>query len=337
MSTVDVAKKDFLDVRRAKIVWFVGAFYTLFMVLLVYFGQNGRSDPTILGALWNLTAIGAMFIPLIALVTAYLAIAGERESGGIKYLLSIPNSRRDVVRKVRYPDGHRQRVDRRRVPGGRRAHATVVPLARDGHVRYHGGTDGPVRADLRRRRDRDLRRDRLSLARAMGGSIAFFFITSVLNVFGSAPACYRLRAQRPRGPRVSMNQIAFVQSLVSPTAAYVNSTGLAFPEGFNTIPPDLPWFLQGETMLVVMLAWLVVPLALGIWQFETRRSGLTDRFARQRRPVFAKRSHVGSDPGGRSNSVRRTTQSMTPVFAATSRAARSFIPLPRMVYRSRIS
>lgn len=268
MSTVDVAKKDFLDIRRAKIVWFVGAFYTLFMVLLVYFGQNGRSDPTILGALWNLTAIGAMFIPLIALVTAYLAIAGERESGGIKYLLSIPNSRRDVVlgkfatrtaivsasivvaflvggvlTLLWYPSPEMDTF-------GIMAALTVL------YALTYVAVAIAISAAT------------ASRSRAMGGSIAFFFITSVLNVFGPLQLAIDYVLNDLAGLEVSMNQIAFVQSLVSPTAAYVNSTGLAFPEGFNTIPPDLPWFLQGETMLVVMLAWLVVPLALGIWQFE---------------------------------------------------------------------
>jgi len=183
MSTVDVAKED-LDVRRAKIVWFVGAFYTLFMVLLVYFGQNGRSDPTILGALWNLTAIGAMFIPLIALVTAYLAIAGERESGGIKYLLSIPNSRRDVVlgkfatrtaivsasivvaflvggvlTLLWYPSPEMDTF-------GIMAALTVL------YALTYVAVAIAISAAT------------ASRSRAMGGSIAFFFITSVLNVFG---------------------------------------------------------------------------------------------------------------------------------------------------------
>ncbi|QSX00023.1 ABC transporter permease [Haloterrigena alkaliphila] len=268
MSTLDVAKKDFLDVRRAKIVWFVGALYVLFMAMLVYFGQNGSQEPNILNALWNLTAVGAMFIPLIALVTAYLAIAGERESGSIKYMLSIPNTRRDVVlgkfltrtsvvavsivvafllggglTLAWYPDPEMD------------AFAIMTALTVVYALTYVAVAIGISAATDSR-------------SRAMGGSIAFFFVTSVLNVFGPLQFAIDYVANDLAGLEISMYQIAFVQSLVSPTAAYVNSTALAFPEGFNTIPPDLPWFLQGETMLVVLVGWLVVPLALGIWQFE---------------------------------------------------------------------
>ncbi|WP_254762056.1 ABC transporter permease subunit [Natrinema marinum] len=268
MSTLAVAKKDFLDVRRTKIVWFVGALYVAFMAMLVYFGQNGRPDPTILNALWNLTAVGAMFIPLIALVTAYLAVAGERESGGIKYMLSIPNSRRDVVlgkfvtrtaivsasilvafliggalTLAWYPSPEMDTF------------AVMTALTVLYALTYVAVAIGISAATASR-------------SRAMGGSIAFFFVTSVLNVFGPLQLAIDYVLNDLAGLDVSMYQITFVQTLVSPTSAYVNSTGLAFPEGFRGIPGDLPWFLQGEVMVVVMLGWLVVPLALGIWQFE---------------------------------------------------------------------
>ncbi|WP_408957038.1 ABC transporter permease [Natrinema sp. 74] len=268
MSMLAVAKKDFLDVRRAKIVWFVGALYAAFMALLFYFGQNGSSNTSVLNALWPLTIVGAMFIPLIALVTAYLAVAGERESGGIKYMLSIPNTRRDVVLGkfltrtaivsvsiavafllsgvlvlLWYSSPEMDTL------------AIMAVLTALYALTYVAVAIGISAATASR-------------SRAMGGSIAFFFITSVLNVVGLLQPAIDYLVNDLAGLDVSMYQIAFVQSLISPTAAYVNSTGLAFPDGFRTIPSDLPWFLQGKTMVVIMLVWLVVPLALGIWQFE---------------------------------------------------------------------
>lgn len=44
----------------------------------------------------TLSIVLAVLLPIVALVSSYLAIAGERESGGIKFLLSVPNTRRDV-------------------------------------------------------------------------------------------------------------------------------------------------------------------------------------------------------------------------------------------------
>jgi len=99
MTVRSVVHKDFLDARRSKIVWFVGGHYALLTVLFflqVWVSDSG-SHPAVLEALWNMVFVGAVFVPAIALVAAYLAIAGERESGSIKHLLSTPVSRRDVV------------------------------------------------------------------------------------------------------------------------------------------------------------------------------------------------------------------------------------------------
>lgn len=99
MSVRAVVHKDFLDARRAKIVWFVGVHYTLLVGLFFLHVRLGNAEGPAgpLTALWNMVFVGAVFVPAIALVAAYLAVAGERESGSIKQLLSTPISRRDVV------------------------------------------------------------------------------------------------------------------------------------------------------------------------------------------------------------------------------------------------
>lgn len=268
MSTLAVAKKDFLDVRRSKIVWFVGGLYAFFMVLILYFGQNGVPDPDVKNALWNLTGTGAMFIPLIALVSAYLAIAGERESGGIKYLLSIPNSRRDVV-LGKYLT--RTAIVTIAILGAfllgaalallwypsleARTFVGIAALTVLYALTYVAVAIGISAATSSR-------------SRAMGGAIGFFFVTNVLNLFGPLRLAIQYLFNDLAGLDISANQIMFVQSLISPTAAYVSSTGLVFPDGFRNVPSDVPWFLQGETMVVILLAWLVVPIALGVWRFE---------------------------------------------------------------------
>ncbi|QSG12864.1 ABC-type transport system involved in multi-copper enzyme maturation, permease component [Halapricum desulfuricans] len=97
MSTLAVAKRDFLDVRRAKLVWAPVALYTLFMVLF-FWGQSTSSEPDFYAVLWSLLGVGgALVVPLIALVAAYLSIAGERESGSIKFTLGAAVDRSAVV------------------------------------------------------------------------------------------------------------------------------------------------------------------------------------------------------------------------------------------------
>ena len=268
MSTLDVAKKDFLDVRRAKVVWFVGGLYAFFMFLMVYFGQNNVPEPDVRNALLDLTTIGALFIPLIALVAAYLAVAGERESGSIKYMLSIPNSRRDVVlgkflsragivtasifgafllgavlTVLWYPSLE---------TGSFVGMATLTVLYALTYVAVAIGISAMT----------------ASRSRAMGGAIGFFFVTNVLNLFGPFRLAIEYVFNDLAGLGISNEQIVLVQSLISPTAAYVNTTSLVFPEEFASVSSDTPWYLQGETMLIVLIAWLVVPLVLGIWRFE---------------------------------------------------------------------
>lgn len=268
MSTLDVAKKDFLDVRRSKIVWFVGGLYAFFMVLIFYFGQSGIPNPDVKNALWNLTGTGAMFIPLIALVSAYLAIAGERESGSIKYLLSIPNSRRDVVLGKYLTRTIFVAIS---ILGAFLLGAVLTllwypSLEADIFVgiavltvlyvlTYVAVAIGISAATASR-------------SRAMGGAIGFFFVTNVLNLFGPLRLAIDYVFNDLAGLDITANQILFVQSVISPTAAYVNSTGLVFPTGFRDIRADLPWYLEGEVMIVILLAWLIVPIALGMWQFE---------------------------------------------------------------------
>ncbi|PSP54869.1 ABC transporter permease [Halobacteriales archaeon QS_1_67_19] len=100
-----VARKDFRDAIRSKWLWglsllFVGVF-ALPPILLFYLemgtapqqGQSGTTD-----AFVDLMKQGtSILIPLIAVVVGYTSITQERESGSLKLLLSLPHSREDVV------------------------------------------------------------------------------------------------------------------------------------------------------------------------------------------------------------------------------------------------
>ncbi|GAA0246359.1 ABC transporter permease [Haladaptatus pallidirubidus] len=95
MSWLSVAKKDFIDSRRSKGLLGLISLYVLLLALIVYFaGDSPQSAMTDVLALVSLIGI---FIILSALIVAYLSIAGERESGSIKYLLGLPNTRFDLV------------------------------------------------------------------------------------------------------------------------------------------------------------------------------------------------------------------------------------------------
>ncbi|ADB62505.1 ABC-2 type transporter [Haloterrigena turkmenica DSM 5511] len=98
-----VAKKDFQDAVRSWMFWGLSIFFFLLLVgvtgALSYFGADvSPTQAETTGALVSLVSeISRLIIPLIALVLGWKSIAGERESGSIKVLLSLPHSRKDVL------------------------------------------------------------------------------------------------------------------------------------------------------------------------------------------------------------------------------------------------
>lgn len=277
MSSIDVFRKDILDVRRAKIVWFVGALFTLLVVLFFYqvqeFGGIAGVDDMLL-ALWNLVFVGAMFIPAVALVAAYLSIAGERESGSLKYLLSTPISRRDVVlgkflsRTVVV------------VVSLLVAFAVSVLLAIVWFGLSHLDAFVGIAALMILY---SLAYVAVAIAisastatrsRAMGGALGFYFLTNVLVVFEglSIRALLDWLLNTVLDAGIGEDPLSFLMLVISPTQSFFNATGLVFPDQFlieqGADPREVAWYVQGEVGLLFLLAWLVVPLLVGVWRFE---------------------------------------------------------------------
>lgn len=98
MSVRTVVIKDLRNAGRSRALW-AGAVGLGLLGVGLAFVNRGRSQPpteAVESLFGGLTLLVALLFPLAALVASYLAVAGEREGGGIKFLLSVPNSRRDV-------------------------------------------------------------------------------------------------------------------------------------------------------------------------------------------------------------------------------------------------
>lgn len=105
MSWEAVTRKDFQDSIRSYWLWGLSVLFIVFFGVPAYFfadrvgaaaQQQGQQLST--DAFLNILAeVNAFFVPVIAIVIAYAAIAGERDSGTLKLLLSLPHSRLDVV------------------------------------------------------------------------------------------------------------------------------------------------------------------------------------------------------------------------------------------------
>ncbi|OAQ53121.1 ABC-2 type transporter [Natrinema mahii] len=103
MSTIAVAKKDFRDAVRSRLLIGLTALFALFTVggaaLASWASElfsEGGGDSTV-GLILALQTPAGFLVPVIALIVGYGAIAGERESGSLKFLLGLPHRRRDVV------------------------------------------------------------------------------------------------------------------------------------------------------------------------------------------------------------------------------------------------
>jgi len=91
MSVDTVARSDFRSARRSWVVLgvvvaFVG------MVALVFLGSSSV-HPEPVRTTWGFSALVVWVFPLLIAPLTYLAIAGDRERGSIKYHLGLPNSR----------------------------------------------------------------------------------------------------------------------------------------------------------------------------------------------------------------------------------------------------
>lgn len=101
MSVRTVLTYDFAYIRRTKALWVGGFVLTLLGGLMAYvFDREPRvswSDALAVNEVFvQIVQILSVVVPIVALVGTYMAIMGDRDTGRIKFLLSLPNSRRAV-------------------------------------------------------------------------------------------------------------------------------------------------------------------------------------------------------------------------------------------------
>lgn len=93
MSTATLVRRDVLDPYRSGSLWVLLGTFTILFAMIGYLlgGSVGG------GLAFSIAQIMAVLGPLAALGFAYDSIAGPRENGALRVLLSYPYSRRDVV------------------------------------------------------------------------------------------------------------------------------------------------------------------------------------------------------------------------------------------------
>jgi ABC-2 type transport system permease protein len=92
----NVLRQDLLAVRRTRLVQAVLGLYTVLVGLIFWVGALDP-DLAVTDAIQLTVLFGFLFVPLVSLMSSYLSVVGERESGTIRILLGYPVSRNAVV------------------------------------------------------------------------------------------------------------------------------------------------------------------------------------------------------------------------------------------------
>lgn len=102
MTWVAVAKKDFRDAVQSRALWSLVAVFVVLSVVSTYAYVEApallgsATEATFGGLIFFTIGLTGLFVPLAAIVVCYKSLAGERELGSIKLLLSLPTTRGQV-------------------------------------------------------------------------------------------------------------------------------------------------------------------------------------------------------------------------------------------------
>ncbi|WP_330630472.1 ABC transporter permease [Halocatena halophila] len=100
MSTLTVAKKDFQDAARSRLLAGLIVVFALFQTGIIYWMTQvtAGGESIEMASVLDLMIIPTyILLPIIGTMIGYKSIVGERNSGSLKFLLGLPHSRRDVV------------------------------------------------------------------------------------------------------------------------------------------------------------------------------------------------------------------------------------------------
>jgi ABC-2 type transport system permease protein len=272
MSWAVVARKDFEDAARSKMLWGITVLFVLATAGVMYAVSAFTDDFTAKQAIGLLSQPATLLVPLAALVVAYLAIAGERESGSIKLLLGLPHTRRDVVLG--------KLIGRSSIVGV----ATIIAFIAGAIVLFVQYGSFPVTDFLVQGVVTFIfgmvfvgiaigfSSMAATRSRAMAGAIGLFFLFELVWSIIPLGVYYLIEGGMPSGADGFPPWYLLLQ-LINPTNAYSIAAGFLTDPNAPSLYAELvngstPFYLEGWFSLVILAFWLVVPVMLGYWRFE---------------------------------------------------------------------
>ncbi|WP_254838904.1 ABC transporter permease [Natronomonas marina] len=98
MTWPTIARKEFADALGSRMLWGIVAVIAVMTSLSAGFSLLiPELEGSAVAAIGGASQFAGLLVPIMALIAAYLAIAGERESGSLKVLLGLPPSRGEVL------------------------------------------------------------------------------------------------------------------------------------------------------------------------------------------------------------------------------------------------
>lgn len=281
MTILTVAKKDFQDSARSRWLWALSVLFILFVGGLSYLftsisglGGVGQEDVTTVALLFALSGPSGFLVPIIGIMISYKSIVGERESGTLKILLSLPHTRRDAILGKLL--GRSLSLSIAILIGFVIGLAVfVIQVAELDMAAYASFLlltlfFGVVYISIG-----------VGLSSATGSTskalaLAVVFIVLFEFLWGFVPVVILFVVNGFDLEAVDLvDQPEWAEFLgsIAPGTSYSNAAAAILPEDPRTpqAPAEAggdPFFLQNEFGLVILLAWLVIPLAVGYLRFD---------------------------------------------------------------------
>jgi len=278
-----VAKHDFENARRSNLLWGVIGLFLLLVVAVIAVPRLLSGDTPGREAVALLIDPIGILIPVTAIVATALAVAGERDSGRLNILLSLPPTRLEVVLG--------KFISRAAIVLVALAIAFVVALVAT-PLLYD---DFPARSFL------------LTMVLSMLLALTFVAIMTGLSsliatrsrammagfgvfvlfsgLWGGLVSGVNLVADEVLNTSIDPQVLTFIR-ILSPKEAFNRLyTALVAPDLYNANPGDVvfsftggftqipdpsaaPVYLQNWALLLVIVGWVVVPLTVGYLGFE---------------------------------------------------------------------